>query len=364
MTSRLPGSKPANYSIMLPSPTLHIRLQAHQPPQPPSNSLPLNLECNRVRGGIHSRLGRPRRHGRRIKAGAAAVQQIGAVVGEDGGSRDRRRAGQRAAGDGALAFAGGEGEAGAWILGSRLVLMGWDKMTREGGQTACGGGEGGAGAAGVPRSGADDAAVLATAVDHVEVPRARQGDAGAGCGRGRRRQGGPGGGGRGAGFGQVLDAGRRAGRARTDRGGRVKSSALHGALHIVVVPELIELVVGVAVDRHGVAEVRGEGGLDGGQGVGCGRRGHDAGGREPRVRRERLEQSHSLVEEVYGFLLGHVVGVARGLQGADAGAVLGPLVLPEALVVSTDVLPVGLHVRVGGGGIGREKRAEAGIRTG
>ena len=41
---------------------------------------------------------------------------------------------------------------------------------------------------------------------------------------------------------------------------------------------------------------------------------------------------------------GDVVGVAGGVEGADAGAVFAPLVLPEGFVVAAVVFPVDGHV--------------------
>lgn len=62
------------------------------------------------------------------------------------------------------------------------------------------------------------------------------------------------------------------------------------------------------------------------------------------VRIETLEKIHHLLEEIADFLLRGVVGVAAGIDGVDASAVLAPLVSPEALVVAVDVDPVVLHV--------------------
>ena len=41
--------------------------------------------------------------------------------------------------------------------------------------------------------------------------------------------------------------------------------------------------------------------------------------------------------------MGSVVGVAAGLERADAGSVLAPFMFPEALVVAVDVFPVCVH---------------------
>lgn len=62
------------------------------------------------------------------------------------------------------------------------------------------------------------------------------------------------------------------------------------------------------------------------------------------VRIETLEKIHHLLEEIADFLLRGVVGVAAGIDGVDASAVLAPLVSPETLVVAVDVDPVVLHV--------------------
>lgn len=63
-----------------------------------------------------------------------------------------------------------------------------------------------------------------------------------------------------------------------------------------------------------------------------------------RVRIKTLKQIHHLLEEIAHFLLRGVVGVAAGVDGVDASAVLTPLVSPEGLVVAVDVDPVLLHV--------------------
>lgn len=62
------------------------------------------------------------------------------------------------------------------------------------------------------------------------------------------------------------------------------------------------------------------------------------------IRVEALEEIDRLLEEINHLLLARVVGVAARVEGADAGAVLSPLVLPKRLVVPLVVLPVGVHV--------------------
>ena len=72
--------------------------------------------------------------------------------------------------------------------------------------------------------------------------------------------------------------------------------------------------------------------------------GHDARVPEEGVRVQRGEELQRLLEEVDHLLRRHVVGVAGGVEGADAGAVLAPFVLPERLVVAPVVFPVHGHV--------------------
>lgn len=61
----------------------------------------------------------------------------------------------------------------------------------------------------------------------------------------------------------------------------------------------------------------------------------------------------SLAEVVVHVLVLDVVGGARGCQGGDTGAVLGPLVRPEGVVVAVVRGPVGVHViHEAGGGAG------------
>ena len=58
------------------------------------------------------------------------------------------------------------------------------------------------------------------------------------------------------------------------------------------------------------------------------------------IRRKRLEDLCGLVEVVYYFLLGDVILVAVGLKGADTGAMLVPLMLPQSRVVAPEIFPV------------------------
>lgn len=63
------------------------------------------------------------------------------------------------------------------------------------------------------------------------------------------------------------------------------------------------------------------------------------------IRRQRFEELDGRVEEVNNFLLGNIVGIALGVERADTGAMLRPLVLPEVFVVALVVFPVRAHVR-------------------
>lgn len=78
--------------------------------------------------------------------------------------------------------------------------------------------------------------------------------------------------------------------------------------------------------------------------ISLGGAGHDARVLEEGVRVQRGEELQRLLEEVDHLLRRHVVGVARRVEGADAGAVLAPFVLPERLVVAPVVFPVRGHV--------------------
>ena len=121
---------------------------------------------------------------------------------------------------------------------------------------------------------------------------------------------------------------------------------LRAAVHVVIVVDLVELGavgagafdggVDVAVPHQRLPDL----------GVGVRRRGtgHDARGLEERVRVQDREQLEGLFKVVDHLLRGHVVGVAGGVEGADAGAVFAPFVLPERLVVALVVFPVHGHV--------------------
>lgn len=60
--------------------------------------------------------------------------------------------------------------------------------------------------------------------------------------------------------------------------------------------------------------------------------------------RQLLINLNSLVEVVHNLLLWQIVRVAIWLQGADASAVLVPLMLPQIAIVTTEILPILAHV--------------------
>lgn len=71
-----------------------------------------------------------------------------------------------------------------------------------------------------------------------------------------------------------------------------------------------------------------------------------------------MEQSDYLLEEVHSLITGLIVGIARRVNGIDAGAVSSPLMLPESLVGLIVALPVGLHVgqQIGFTGVLKQSR--------
>lgn len=73
----------------------------------------------------------------------------------------------------------------------------------------------------------------------------------------------------------------------------------------------------------------------------------DASLSEPLVRGERFEQRYSPLDIISGLSTGSVAGVAIRLQGADASAVLVPLVLPQRFIIAVVTHPVLVDVRQG-----------------
>ncbi len=110
-----------------------------------------------------------------------------------------------------------------------------------------------------------------------------------------------------------------------------------------MIPQLVQLVL-AAIDDDISSIPSCEGGLDFSKSVGLSRRGNNASSSKPLVGRQALEQGHGSSEVVQDFLRGLVVRIAGRLQGADAGTMLAPFVLPEALIVALVVFPILLHV--------------------
>ena len=127
---------------------------------------------------------------------------------------------------------------------------------------------------------------------------------------------------------------------------RNKSPILRAPVHVIIVVHLIEFCgIGTrALDRSIDAAIPHQRSPDLSIGVRLRRAGHDAGVLEERVRVQRREQLQRLLEVIHHLLRGHVVGVAGGVKGTDAGAVFAPFVLPKRLVVAPIVLPVYGHV--------------------
>ena len=67
-------------------------------------------------------------------------------------------------------------------------------------------------------------------------------------------------------------------------------------------------------------------------GIGLAGRGSDASTGEPLIGRQGLEQRNHTVEVVDDLITRLVTAVAARLESADAGAVGGPLVLPEGFI--------------------------------
>lgn len=115
------------------------------------------------------------------------------------------------------------------------------------------------------------------------------------------------------------------------------------ATNVVGVLNLIELTAGARENRS-CAKLVLESGGDLGVGVGLAGAWGDTGISQPLVSWEALEKSNSGVEEIDKLIFLGVVGVAAGVQSGVTGTMLAPFVLPERLVITLVVLPVGLHV--------------------
>lgn len=62
------------------------------------------------------------------------------------------------------------------------------------------------------------------------------------------------------------------------------------------------------------------------------------------IRIESLEEVNGLLEKVDNFLLWDIVGIAAGLQCANASSMFTPLMLPEALIIALIILPICIHI--------------------
>lgn len=121
---------------------------------------------------------------------------------------------------------------------------------------------------------------------------------------------------------------------------------LRAPVHVVVVVHLVELgaVFPRALNRGVDVTIPHERLADLGIGIRLRGAGHD-----PRVLEELIciqhgEELEGLFKVIDHLLRRHVVGVALGVEGADTGAVLAPLVFPERLVLTLIVFPVYGHV--------------------
>lgn len=200
---------------------------------------------------IHRRLRRATWHRTRRKRRTAPRRQIPVHSREDGRSADAGPARQRARGrNRTLPLRRRQREAGP--AGRRR--------------------EGRARAGSVPCPAADDAAVRRAARDDVQVAFARKRARGAGRGSGsaglgtghERRAGAAGGaaGDRGAAFRQVLDPCGGAGGFGAVGVGRNEGAGLHGAAHVVMVPDFVEGAGAAAQSDGETAAVGAERSLD------------------------------------------------------------------------------------------------------
>lgn len=129
-----------------------------------------------------------------------------------------------------------------------------------------------------------------------------------------------------------------------------------------MVPDFVDDLA-LALDGDCGAVLLAQNALNGVEAVRLAGRRSDASISEPAVGGKSLEEADGAGEEVGGFLGGLVVGVAAGLQSADAGTVLAPFVLPEALVIALVVLPVGLHIAEGIGSLAGQDVGDVGVGT-
>lgn len=144
-------------------------------------------------------------------------------------------------------------------------------------------------------------------------------------------------------LGHVLDTSLRAVARSASRLDSNELAVGDTATNVVGVLNLIELTAGARENRS-CAKLVLESGGDLGVGVGLAGAWGDTGISQPLVSWEALEKSNSGVEEIDKLIFLGVVGVAAGVQSGVTGTMLAPFVLPERLVITLVVLPVGLHV--------------------
>ena len=121
---------------------------------------------------------------------------------------------------------------------------------------------------------------------------------------------------------------------------------LRTSVHVVVIIHLVQLrlVRSGALDRSVDMAIPYQGLSDLSIRIRFGGAGHDARIFEEGVCIQDREELEGLFEIINHLLRWHIIGVAIGVEGADAGAVFAPLVFPEGLVLALIVFPVHLHV--------------------
>jgi hypothetical protein len=208
------------------------------------------------------------------------------------------------------------------------------------------GGKGRASTGRVPSSLADDATLLRAVEHDVEVALTAEGCAwGRGGGRCRStRSCGCGGCRSTATLGQVLDTCLRARRFRAIGVGSDELTGLQWTANVVVVPNLVQDTTLAAESDLNTRAVHSQCRLNRRESVCLAGAGLDASSLEPLVTGQSLEQVDGFLEVVDNLFGSLVVAVAVGLECANTCAVLGPLVLPEGLVVALIVFPVRGHV--------------------
>ena len=124
------------------------------------------------------------------------------------------------------------------------------------------------------------------------------------------------------------------------------SAILRAAVDVVIVVHLVQLravgtgalngSVDMAVPHQRFADL--------GIGICLGDARHDACVLEEGICVQHREELECLFKIIDHLLRRYIIGVACSVEGADAGAVLAPLVFPKRLVVALIVFPVYRHV--------------------